>query len=394
MPKLKKIWLGLNKIEHLSSKLIIPIQEQIEFISFVDNGILNDFHIPTIAGSVSLNSLMTIIDEKCKNPNEMVSLLVSPQDKAFMKSLIHGFEKLYSSGFLSDLKILVDVDDSNNFKTMLVHKMVLATHSSVFAEIFRKDESRTEMIITGFSEPALNDFFGFLYTGKYSTHSVTLKEVFRLAINYNVSQLQKYCEEFVLADIEHSNAFQILALGKMASSQSMMQRAIAEIIKVQPEFKISDEFVDKPDVVNKIVDAMLLLDTGIKELEREYDETKKKIFANKFLDQHCGNDLGEGKFEEKTISQFLDQLLGNENLDVIEANVDLGAVENAAENQKMLPVRVANEEDPRVENLPNFECCCGKKILPEIKQLTVDELRSDEDSEEDSLSFELIMEEN
>lgn len=73
MPNLKKIDLSHNKIEFASSRLIEPIENQLDFFYLSSNTSINEFyHRGGNDGCETVQELMAKIDEQCKPPEPQV----------------------------------------------------------------------------------------------------------------------------------------------------------------------------------------------------------------------------------------------------------------------------------------------------------------------------------
>lgn len=274
MPQVEKVWFGFNKIESLRSDLILSIKNQIKCISFVRNGALDAFHVPNNSSSISLDELMNVIDE-LTSQREILARAVL--EESFVTTVRDGFENMRSSGLLSDFVI-----KAKN-KEFRVHKMVLATRSRFFKNLFEKNPHEIQHTLNGFENEAVEDFLKFLYTGKHAPRWMTIFQVASLAFKYDVAILKTICEEYIMGTIdEHMTdirLFQILALGNILSNQDMMKHAVEQIREAYSVCEIPDEMMDKPEAVRKLAFATVKRDTGIEKLKKECEASIAKIYS-------------------------------------------------------------------------------------------------------------------
>lgn len=233
MPEIKYLSFKDNKITHMSSKLLEPVKEKLEFANFSNNVRIN-YLFSLNSGSVA--KLMTIIDAQCIKPIEEMNA----ETKA-MRSFCEGFKSLFESGRFSDLTIIV------GSKKIQVHKIVLASRSSVFARMFENDmkENLTGSItIEDFSVEAVEDFLKFIYNVNFIKETNAM-ELFALGSKYDIEDLTSVCEEHIMNNLMESNAFEIFTFGHLYSSKKMKDLAFNEISKMFPGRLLNHGLVDQ-----------------------------------------------------------------------------------------------------------------------------------------------------
>lgn len=268
--KLKWVVFLNNKIERLSSRLFSPLMNQLELVDLRGNVKIDAFFLDKKAGdskSISFDELMEKIDSSCDRP-------IANQSEMFMEKIVEGFEELWNSKRLSDFAIIVDS------KEFLVHKVVLATRSSVFSALFENEmheRQSNQMKIQDFSADAVEEFLQFFYSGRVPNETNAM-ELYALASKYDVLELKENCEANVLENLDESNAVEVLNLGHLYSSKEIVQKAFDMIIKAYPDIDFPDNLKNSPVTVKKIIDERMQLDVKMKELQEEHKRKILKLY--------------------------------------------------------------------------------------------------------------------
>jgi hypothetical protein len=251
MQNLKRIDFFCNKLEFVSSQLFKPIMNNVlTCVNFINNTKIDAIYGPGLS-KTSLDNLMRIIDEKCKKPivvNSRVELI---------EDLARGFENLWISGRLSDFVIKV------GSKEFPVHRMVLSVHSSVFAEIFEKDEQSKEMIIEDLSAEVVEDFLRFLYTSKVS-ENVNAMDLFAIAAKLNVQRLKLISENLIIKSLDQENAQKVFNLAHVYKSEKLKKSAFKEITKMFPNVTLPGRLIEDPEAVKELITLKLKTDSILK----------------------------------------------------------------------------------------------------------------------------------
>lgn len=281
MPELKLVFFNDNKLEFLSSELLKPlVKNNVTCVNFSKNKKIDAFYEPASKESVqSLEHLMSIIDEKCKKPktsqqgNEIISgglfnkvkglwgtrrMSVRPSINSeryelvpkFAENVSNGFKDLLKTGQYSDFVIIA------GSKKFYVHKMVLGIQSSVFANLFTRDEKGTfanQLTIENFSAYAVEHLIRYLYTGEIEDDDNAI-ENFAIAATYNVLEMKYIYEEFILRNLNDLNAFDTFLLGHEYKSEEMINQAFFEIRKMFPT-GISNDLIDDPKRLKELINA-------------------------------------------------------------------------------------------------------------------------------------------
>ena len=233
-PKLNQICFNHNSLQRLSSKLLEPIRKNLVVANF--------FHNPLFSGNYAvgknLDSFMKLLDFWHSPPLELPKYETDEIKKA---------EEFFETGKFSDFTIKV------GDKEYKVHKFMLALKSSVFEEMFTKDQDiQVFKNIKIFSKSAFEDFLRYFYNSEIRNEDCVL-ELFELAAEFNVPKLKSECEEIILKQIDKSNVIEIYNLGHLHDSHKLKQKAFAKIQNIVPG--TSDDLIDEKNILNELIDS-------------------------------------------------------------------------------------------------------------------------------------------
>lgn len=260
MKNLRRISFYKNKLERLSSKLLEPIEETLEFANFNENSKANEWFCLVSAKNSDLSKLKKAIDEKCLPPEPVHS---SDAEEVCASSKHKNiFSKLAAfkvSGAFADSTI------SFRGKEYEIHKCILAAQSSVFMEIFTNNLAESGDTFTKIRNcsVAFESFLNYFYTGELD-EKVNVIEMFELATAFDVATLQATCIFQILENLDESNALEVFNLGHHNKSEELKKSAFEVIQEMFPE--MDDSFINKPDDVNYIVGAMREIDARLKKM--------------------------------------------------------------------------------------------------------------------------------
>lgn len=285
-PKLNWIDLSYNKIQHASSKLLEPITAELGWVDLRKNAEIDDYFKKNKNNTIE--SFLQKIDTKCTYPiahDNQLELRIKELEDALQnqcKRQISGrstkvpsvkpivavrpssipapshfqeltkcatLEEYYVSGNFADFTIVI------RHKEFKVHKIILATQSTVFHALFTNDnESGAKSLkkLKSFDEKAFEDFIKFFYTGDIGSEDNAL-ELFELAVEFDVPAMKSLCEEAIIRNLNDSNALQAFSLGHLHSAK-LKEAGFEEIKRNFPE--ISDRLIDDAELVRNIVNVI------------------------------------------------------------------------------------------------------------------------------------------
>jgi BTB/POZ domain len=251
-----------NKLKFLSSALFEPVAgNELQLVSFSNNTNIDAFYSPGYEGSVeSIQKLMDIIDEKCKD-NEQ---------EEFMNIFTVGLKDLWASKEFSDFKIVSG--GSTESKEFAVHKSVLAAHSGKFAAIIREDTNTGKLWIKDFDASTVEGMLCFMYTGETQEKSNAM-DLHAIAHKYEVKLLKQRTEKIIMREINEVNVIEIFGFARLHDSTEMKGAAFSAIKRMFPDVKLQESLIEKPEAIKKLVNVRRkLLDAKV-----EYQKMVKKF---------------------------------------------------------------------------------------------------------------------
>lgn len=253
--KLTAISLDGNRLEFLSSQLLIPvINNDLICVRLHDNISIDAFFEPGIHGSLSSpQELMQVIDEKCKKPSDV--------GKSFAEATIAGFKNLWSSKRLHDFVIIAGE------KKFPVHKVVLAIRSPFFLKLFAEDSRSSEMKIHDICPGTVEKYLQFIYTGEISDEACDAMELFALANKCEAPELKIQSQELVLKNLNQVNAYKALVLGNHYSSEKIKRAAFNTIKNMFPGTVLSDDFMHRPEKLQELIESKRIYEAMLKKFE-------------------------------------------------------------------------------------------------------------------------------
>ena len=233
-PKLNQICFNHNSLQRLSSKLLQPIRKNLVTAKFYRNPLFSGNY----AAGENLDGFMKLLDFWHSPPLEVPKYETDEIKKA---------EEFFETGKFSDFTIKV------GDKEYKVHKFMLALKSSVFEEMFTKDQDiQVFKNIKIFSKSAFEDFLRYFYNSEIRNEDCVL-ELFELAAEFNVPKLKSECEEIISKQIDKSNVIEIYNLGHLYDSHKLKQKAFAKIQNIVPG--TSDDLIDEKNILNELIDS-------------------------------------------------------------------------------------------------------------------------------------------
>jgi Leucine-rich repeat (LRR) protein len=261
MKSLKEISIFHNKLEFISSKLLEPIVgNELTYVDLRANPSINAIFWPENEGSVeSVEELMGLMDEDSKIDE-------------FYQVIATCFKDLWTSKRFADFTIIGGFDGSS--KEFAVHKIVLATHSSVFTAIFENDMKETQtgkMVIDDFSADTVEGMLRFMYTGEVT--NMNAMDLFAIASKYDVAGLKKRTEKIIFRNLDESNALEVFGLGHLYDSVHLKRAAFISIKQMFPNRKLDYELLQQPGGLQQLIEVH----RKFQEVEAELDSTLMKF---------------------------------------------------------------------------------------------------------------------
>lgn len=138
-------------------------------------------------------------------------------------------------------------------KEYRVHKCILASQSTIFDEMFSIGaESAAE--VRDFSQEAFEEFLRYFYTKTVPSEEIA-SELLELAVEYDVPDLKRQCEEIMTETINALNALQRYNLAIKHFLPGLKRAAFNAVKECHPE--IAEYLYGRADVVNALIQAKL-----------------------------------------------------------------------------------------------------------------------------------------
>lgn len=238
--KLRQISFKDNRLERLSSNLLLPIEQNLQWANFKGNMIIDVFFNVRKEGKNDLAILKRTIDACCFPPESQADRMLKELHSAY--------------GKISDCTIEV------HRKTFKIHKEVLAAQSSVFKNIFNGEGG--EVQIKNFGEDTFEKFLDFFYTARVD-ETASILEMFELASDLDVPELKKICKTRILAKLDESNAVEVFNIAHRQASIVLKRKSFEVIKKTIPSLDAT--FENKLDKVNRLAALKIEMDSIFEE---------------------------------------------------------------------------------------------------------------------------------
>lgn len=241
-----------NQIECLSSKLLAPIiKNHLYLIDFTDNARLNTVY--TIAEDFSsweesayfaktITELMTIMDTRSKLPREPC------YEK---ESIIQVFSELWSHKHWADAVIVVGA------KEFQVHKVVLASQSSILKAMLLNEMQGNRLVIEGHDPLAIEEFLKYLYTGQEPKVDEAIK-VFHLAAKFAIDRLKAICATIIGENLCETNVLDAHDIG-CTYNKNNLKLAALEKISSMFNIDLSDKIMNCPKHLREMIEPKVEL---------------------------------------------------------------------------------------------------------------------------------------
>lgn len=289
-PKLERIFFSYNLIEKVSPRLLDPLNKIIlQEIAFkgnhtirvcfnrrdVNKSLLNltQEMDKTLKSDESTNDTTNgILYTTCSEetfPEPVASSTINSELNAVKHSkrrdsTFNKFDEFLETGKFSDFTIKVGVDEYH------VHLNIMASQSSVFEKMFTDDPDKTIdgaqalMKIKNFSKHAFEDFLRFIYTGNIK-QEYHVKELYELAVKFQVRRLKLKCEEIILDHLCETNMLEIYNFGYKHLSLTLTQQAFGFIKRSFPD--IPNHIIKDLQAVNDFIGNKMQLQQVVGRVE-------------------------------------------------------------------------------------------------------------------------------
>lgn len=279
MTKLQTISFKNNLLFTVDSKLLLPIKDSVQAVSFLGNPKINEFfkkgkqqkvrHFMRALDRINaaetryrcLDERFDELDKSCIEQEKLIvdlRIQIEAADKKADKlenrakkaeAHLSRFEEFYAQQKYCDFAIVV------HDKEYKVHQIVLAAKSEVFDAVFTDDTQVTSSPLSkikNFSVGAFEDFLCFFYSSRVM-HKVNALELLILATEFKVPDLKSTCEEILMETLNSDNAWEIFNFASAHKSEVLRKAAFGKITRKYPD--ITSCMYNKPEAVKFFMDA-------------------------------------------------------------------------------------------------------------------------------------------
>lgn len=258
METIPRLW-GIIAVTNILS---IPIQTQIFHItkdgehSYSTNTLLDAYtfnytsfeemdkaSISKISKSINNDTKEEAIDHtELKEVQPLISEHLSAKDEVFYE--------LYTNQKLCDVTV------QSKDEKIRAHKVILASCSSVWRELFIGDETLDVVKITELGNISI--LMEYIYNGTVSQFTdAKLEQLLVVANKYGISGLKEHCSTLLAKDISMNNVLRLAALAHQNDASTLLNKVLAFIQNDFEEFKKLNElesfFIEYPELAFKII---------------------------------------------------------------------------------------------------------------------------------------------
>lgn len=215
----------------------------------------------------------------------MVSPLINSWqlDKKLGSCLLH----LYTASLWTDVCFRCSDHDDNNISSRIrVHKIVLAARSPVFQAMFFGPcaDLNTEIYLNDCDSETLNLFFIYLYSDQADLNEDIVVGIMGTAHKYQVTDLLKFCSDYLTLILRPDNACNILELALFYEDKALLQAACNFIDDNALDVLKSDGFLELSEKSLAFVlkgDTFFAKETEI--FQRSVEWAKRRCVQNELV---------------------------------------------------------------------------------------------------------------
>lgn len=239
-PVLQRVSFNENKLEMIAADLLDRLAETLTCARFRNNKNIDAFY-NTESGSmgVSLGELKEIFKNKC-----------TPQETEGAKSILKNVRSIWLDKHFSDFTIRVEDE------IFSVHRWILGSQSVVLNSIFLNHNHYKKKLstfrITNSTKKAFKEFLEYIYMAKAPESSI---EVFKIAEEYKVIELQSFCRQKILKDLNIYNGFEVYLLGKKCDDAEFINNGFEQIQMLFGDQILPDNLKNEPEKLKNLIEA-------------------------------------------------------------------------------------------------------------------------------------------
>ncbi|KAL7013148.1 hypothetical protein ACKWTF_015219 [Chironomus riparius] len=205
---------------------------------------------------INANLQSELEQEKLKNSQ----LLVVPQNK-----------------FLDDLKAFSQDETTKDFKIIIedqefpVHKFILAARSPTLAELFKANPAIENLNLVDISVEIFDKILKFLYTDELPGDDGTnFLHLFAAAGKLKIQELKELSATKLIDRFKKNNVLEIFKLSNKYEHEELRKEAFAKLKAYYQNYKFKDEWIARPEVVEKAIEQYKKAEDEIRKLENDF----------------------------------------------------------------------------------------------------------------------------
>ncbi|KAL7302149.1 hypothetical protein TKK_0005372 [Trichogramma kaykai] len=137
---------------------------------------------------------------------------------------------------LSDIQLIV------NDVTFYAHKVILASRSTVFATMFKKEIKDNIVRIRDLSVPAIKQMLNFIYVNKVDVDDNTVNDILKASHKYKIKELKNLCGQYLIRKLTVQNCIDIIQIAHKFDMRELKFSAMNLIVSKSDQICETKEF--------------------------------------------------------------------------------------------------------------------------------------------------------
>lgn len=291
---LKEIHLTYVKIEELPADLFADLKD-LEIIDFKGNQInsigknifkhLENLKFVDFRENPSIDFIYADTCYKFENIQSTLRIFKVKE----LNAILNGFFPSIPKPLL-DIESVLKIDDFKDLTVKVcgtdfkVHKLMLAARSATLAEMIKNNPDAHEIIFDDIEGEIFKIILDFIYDDKMpQNYDENSQKVFATAGKFKLEQLKLKVGEMLCDAVTLENSFEMLNLACKHNYIELKLKSFEEIKKIFLDKNLTDDLMEKPEMLQKMIDAKNAYEKQLKEAEETMKRLKddfEKLFPN------------------------------------------------------------------------------------------------------------------
>jgi BTB/POZ domain len=142
------------------------------------------------------------------------------------------------------------------------------------AEMIRDNPSADSLKLEDISLEIFTLILDFLYKDAVPVGGDNLTEIYAAAGKLNIRELMDVVGQKLVDNLTDQNAFEMLMLGKRFRNEELRRRAFEEIQKMLPDKKLSEDVLEQPEKIKKLMEIKRKMDEEFERIKGEEEEKR------------------------------------------------------------------------------------------------------------------------